>query len=467
MAKKNIIVDSLRALLSGMGDPKRDKLAGSSYDTNIFDDVQLEAMYRTAWLGRKIVDIPADDAFRKGRSWQAKQDQITKIEDEEKRLDVIGKLLLCKKQARLWGGAAIYLGTDDENLEEPINPEALGQGGLRYLTVLSRRELTAGQLEDDPTSPYYNKPAYYQLQTGRDQGLFIHPSRFAVQIGNPVPDPKTAGRNSGWGDSVLQMVYEEIRKTDATSSNIATMVFEANVDVYKVPGLMEKVASAPYRSKVLERYSLANLGKSINRALMLDKEEEFERKNMTFTGLPEILEKFLLLVAGAADIPVTRLLGQSPSGMNSTGEHDMNNYYDRVATIQSLEIDPAISVLNDCLIVSALGKLEKEIFYKWNPLKQMTEKEQAEINKSNADTAEVLTRTGLFMPEEMRQVVGNQFVENGTYPGLADLLKQNDAKRQEFDLGEETEEPEIDPATGEAIDAQQAAVPSTNKRQPQ
>lgn len=438
------VTDSLRAVMTGMGDPNRDKVASASYIVNILDDVQLEAVYRTAWLARKIVDIPANDAFRKGRAWQASQEQITKIEDEEKRLDVIGKLLQCKKLARLWGGAAIYLGTDDSDLSQPINPEKIGLGGLKYLTVLSKRDIRAEPLEDDPTSPYYNQPRGYRLQSGSQQNLFIHPSRFVVQIGNSIPDSKIAGVNVGWGDSVLQTIYDEIRKTDATSSNIATLVFEANVDVFHVPNLMEKVAGKAYRDKLLERYNLANLGKSTTRALILDAEEQYERKSVAFAGLPDILDKFLLLVAGAADIPVTRLLGQSPAGMNSTGEHDMNNYYDRVATIQSLEIDPAISIMNDCLIVSALGSLDKEIFYKWNPLKQMNEKEQSDINLSNARTAELLLSTGLFTPHELRKVVGNQFIENGTYPGLADVLVE--PKDEEFtnslDLGSEEKTPE-------------------------
>lgn len=109
---------------------------------------------------------------------------------------------------------------------------------------------------------------------------------------------------------------------------------------------MEHLSSAVYRGKLIDRFTLANIGKSVSKALIVDSDEEYERKQIAFTGLPDVLQQFLILVSGAADIPLTRLLGQSPSGLNSTGEHDMKNYYDRITAIQTLEIGPALHNLD-------------------------------------------------------------------------------------------------------------------------
>ena len=43
-----------------------------------------------------------------------------------------------------------------------------------------------------------------------------------------------------------------------------------------------------------------------------------------------MVRTFLQVAAGAADIPVTRLLGQSPAGLSATGESDTRNYYDMI-----------------------------------------------------------------------------------------------------------------------------------------
>lgn len=79
--------DSLRSVVAGLGDPLRDKMAMTTYGLTFIDDLQLAAIYKSNWLGRKIVDVPAMDSIRKGRDWQADQDQIELIEAEEKRLD--------------------------------------------------------------------------------------------------------------------------------------------------------------------------------------------------------------------------------------------------------------------------------------------------------------------------------------------------------------------------------------------
>lgn len=413
--------DTLQSLVAGLGDPMRDKMASAIYGAQFLDDVQLANIYRSNWLGRKIVDIPAMDAVRKGRDWQAEQDQIELIEAEENRLGLWPKLLEAKIKARLWGGAALFIGTGDADLMEPLNPQRIGKQGIKYLTVLSRRDVTAGEIDQDVLSEYFGRPAYYEVTGSSTVSMVrVHPSRMAVFIGSPHGDRLLAmGANQGWGDSVIEAVYTALKNADATAANIASLVFEANVDVVQIPDLMTHLSSGPdYSSRLTARFSLAAMMKGINRMLMLDADEKYERKQVTFATLPEVMQSFLQMAAGAADIPATRLLGQAPAGMSATGESDMNNYYDRISSIQNLEMTPAIYRLDECLIRSALGARPPEIFYSWAPLKQMTEKELAEIGKMNAETASTLTNTGIFMPQELRTVVTNQMVESGFYPGL-------------------------------------------------
>jgi phage-related protein (TIGR01555 family) len=190
---------------------------------------------------------------------------------------------------------------------------------------------------------------------------------------------------------------------------------------------MASLGDPDYARRLIERFTLAASAKGINRALVLDKDEEYDRKEISFATLPEVMQSFLQMAAGAADIPVTRLLGQSPAGMSATGESDMLNYYDRLSSIQSLEMTPALYRLDECLIRSALGTRPPEIFYSWSPLKQMTEKELAEIGKLHAETANILKSAGIYTAEELRRVVTTQLVEAGFYPGLDQVVGEEDA----------------------------------------
>ena len=112
--------DSLRSLITGMGDPNVDKSAAVFYGNLILSDNQLHNAYRNTWLAKKIVNIPALDALRKWRDWQAEQTQITLIEKEEKRLGLQQKMLQCKTLARLWGGAVIFIG-DGTDAAQPLS----------------------------------------------------------------------------------------------------------------------------------------------------------------------------------------------------------------------------------------------------------------------------------------------------------------------------------------------------------
>ena len=343
------IRDRLQNLVANLG-TDRDKAASTFYATPMLDDQQLSNMYRGAWLPRKIVDIPALDACREWRGWQASSDQIEKIEAEEKRLAVQQKVQEALTKARLFGGAAIYIGTGDRDPTLPLNAEAIKRTGLKRLTVLTRRKLSATQVEQDIDSDRYGKPAAYTLPGG----VVIHPSRLVIFLGNPHPDTElVAGAEFGWGDSVLLAIVDAIKNSDSTAANIASLVFEAKVDVISIPEFMEKMGDPVFEKQMLERLRLAAMAKGINGALLLDTLETYSQKTANFASLTDILMAFLQIVCGAADMPMTRLVGTSPGGLGSNGAGELINYYDGIRASQKLIIGPAMSVMcsNGCTVV--------------------------------------------------------------------------------------------------------------------
>lgn len=430
--------DSLRSLVSGMGDPGRDKLASVFHGLTVLSDEQLVTSYRSSWMIRKAVDIPAKDALRKGRDWQAEQKDITLIEAEEKRLGVIPKLLECKTKARLFGGAAIVIGDGSADYSEPFDFEHVKKNGIKYLTVMTRLNLSAGQLSIDPESEWFDKPEYYTLDSVEGRHMTVHPSRMVVMIGAPHPDPRLAtGHTTGWGDSVVQVIYDQIMRADSVDANIASLVFEANVDSFGIPDFMDQIGTEEYRKRFLDRMMLADVGKSITRSIVHDSAETYNRNTISFTGLSDVKKQAVLMVSGAVDIPLTRFLGQTPSGLSTTGEGDMKNYYDQVQSIQELEITPAIWRLDEALIRSALGARPDDIFYNWSPLEQLNEAQQAEVGHKCAQAAEILSRIGVFSSEELREAVANQLVENGFYPGLGEIMKQTGEFNPDLGGGDE------------------------------
>lgn len=429
-------LDTLYNLVSAMGTTK-DKVTHSQYLVNELTQQQLEAAFRGDWVARKAVVIPAKDATRAWRSWQASDQQIEKIEAEEVRLGLQRKLYKAMVKARLYGGAALLMGIGDEAPDLPLDPEKVTQGGLRYLHALSRYELgTSGQLDRDVNSPYFGRPTHYVLRSaGLANEVKVHPSRVIPFLGNEVLDATTgsASANEGWGDSVLQAVDDAIKNVGLTSQGIAQLVHESKIDIIKMPGLMADVTTSEYRSRVLDRFQLANVAKSTVNTLLLDKDEEWQRINANFSTLPDILKVYLLIASGAVDIPATRFIGQSAVGLGATGEGDARNYYDSVNSDQNNELTPALAPLDDVLIRSATGGRDASIYFTWNSLWQVDPKVRADTDYVRAQTFKIDVDAGLEDPEVLKVARRNQLIEDGTYPGIESAIDENGGTEGELD----------------------------------
>ena len=426
-------IDSLKNFVANLG-TDRDKASASHYHTPTMTDIELLNAYRGSWLPRKIVDIPALDATRKWRNWQAGKDQINAIEAEEKRLGVRGKVLDAMTKARLFGGSGIYIsikGERDPSL--PLSPEKVERNGIDFLTVIQRRELTPEDIGRDPAMPDYGKPTMYTV-TSNTGITRIHPSRIVRFVGAEHPDEQLAdGVSHGWGDSILMAAYEAVRNADATTANIASLIFEAKVDVLGIPGLTEIMADRASRDLLVERAQLTAMIKGNNGMLIRDAEETYDTKTQSFSNLDSIANLFMQVVSGAADIPMTRLFGQSPGGLNASGESDLRNYYDRVQSLQELEITPAMSILDECLIRSALGSRPDGVHYVWASLWQTTEKERSESGKRAAETVKILADTRLFPDDMLSMAAENMLIELSVMPGLEAARSEYDAANPEGD----------------------------------
>lgn len=432
------IGDGLSNVLSGLGGT-RDKAAANSWGFVELSREQLSNAYRGDGLSRKVVDAPAFDMVREWRAWQAEKDQIEDIEAEETRLNIRAKVKQAHILARLYGGAGIVLGIGTDDPMEPLDErriDRIGAGELRWAHVMHRHELVASELRRDPEDEWFREPTYYQFSDTGGQMWRVHPSRVVRFLGNECPDLTLSPH--GWGDSILQSVNEALQNASATIGGIASLVQEAKVDVFKVPGLMENLATKEYSNLLVNRFETANSIKSIINGLVLDAEEEYEQKQISFSNLPEIIREYLQIVSGVSDIPATRLLGQAPGGLNSDGESALRNYYDRIRAEQTLTVGPALSRLDEVLIRSATGQRDDSVHYLWNPLYQLDEKEQMEVEKGRSETFGKYATMGLVPSGVLAKAIENSLIESGRFPGI-------EAAYEEF--GEETEA--FDPNAGD------------------
>ncbi|MES2339313.1 MAG: DUF1073 domain-containing protein [Pseudomonadota bacterium] len=434
-------VDTLKNLTAAIG-TRRDKRTHSFYDLpNTLTRVELENMFRSSWVAKRIVRTPADDMTR---AWvELSWDDSDEDEASTRAVAVAEKTFGLRQLVneaiswgRLYGGAGIIFdikGQEDWSL--PLDLSTVGKGMLRSLHVLDRWRLAAtGELDYDRRSSNYGYPMFYTISDQGDPRFRVHWSRIVRFGGEPLPYFLLT-QNAYWPDSVLQHVSDVIRDYDATMAGIASLVYEANVDIITSPKLANTLAEKNGMQKIADRYLLMAQTKSINHMMLLDggngtKDsvgETYAQKTTAFTGLKDVAEKFMINVSGAADIPLTRLFGQSPAGLTATGESDIRNYYDRVSADQESKLRPALERIYEVLVRSTLGNMPENFAMFFKPLWQMSDKEAAEIEKFRAERDKMYVEMG-SVPEH---VVTGELLEQETYRNLTqedvDLVKKAEA----------------------------------------
>lgn len=408
--------DGLENVVAGLG-TDRDKRSYSVWaDPRVLTRMELENMYRGSWLAKKIVNAVADDMTRE---WlhimfddDSEESQFA-VEQAEKRFGVKRKVNEGLKWARLYGGAMIIIGTRDKDLSKPLDVKSVRKGDLRYLHVVDRwRVSPAGSLNRDLESPNFGMPDSYVIAESTVQ---VHHSRVIRFNGQKLPYFAWL-RNAMWDDSELQHVMDSLMNCDTTTQAIATMLFESNVDVVKSEGLADVLAMKNGEAILTKRFQVAAVLKSFNRMLLLDGNESYEKKSSSFANLDKVLEKFMIDVCGAADIPMTRLFGQSAAGLSATGDNDVRNYYDMVSAKQEAELRPQMEYLYEVMVRSELGAMPDDFRFDFNGLWQLSETEQATVEKTRAERDQIYVGLGV-VPEHL---VARDLKERGTYRNMTD-----------------------------------------------
>ncbi|NIR95684.1 MAG: DUF1073 domain-containing protein, partial [Gammaproteobacteria bacterium] len=99
-------------------------------------------------------------------------------------------------------------------------------------------------------------------------------------------------------------------------------------------------------SLIQARMQLLDMSRSDVRAVVLDAEgEEFSRQNFNWAGIKDPFTIMMLRLSSAARIPVTVLMGQSPAGMDATGESDIRWFYDQTEAHREKYFEPKLREL--------------------------------------------------------------------------------------------------------------------------
>lgn len=414
------VTDGIENLVAGLGNA-RDKRSYTNYQQVIQkSQPELDNIFRGSWLAKRVVNTIPEDMVRE---WvYVKFDDTQKenqkvIEKIEKKLSVKAKIKEALSWSRLYGGSVIVIGikgqTSPEAFMQPLNIAAIKKDQLQSLHVMDRWRVTGSpELTKDLGSLNFGLPEYYVLA---ESSVRIHHTRVIRFNGDKVPY-FAWHKNGRWDDSSLQHVFDSLLNADTSTQSVSSMLFEATVDVISVENLAEIISSKNGESNIVKRFQLASLMKSINRVLLIDGKETFTKHQINFSNIDKIIDKFMDDVCGATEIPRTRLFGQSPGGMQSTGQGELRNYYDMISNKQQLELAPQLEYLYMIIAMSGLGSLPDDFEIIFNPLWQLSETEQATVDKTNSERDKAYLEMGVIN----EGVIARELKEKGIYRTMTD-----------------------------------------------
>lgn len=355
------------------------------------------------------VTAPAIGTRKDGNDGNDLQQSVTKNLDEIGTLAALRKAL-CYKRA--YGGSGILIGANDyaTDLREPLDLEAVRS--LDWLTVLEPRELIPRYYYNNPRAPKFGEPAIYQLMPFASgapvDGSFqtdtveIHESRLIIFNGARVSRLQAASGVQGWGDSVLTRVINSLQQYRTSLKSAAILLSDFSQAVMKVKGLADLIAQDGPHALVQKLVGI-DMARSVIRAMVVDADgEDFERKATPMGGFAETVDRLATALAADADMPLTLLFGMSPAGMNATGASDIRFFYDRVSSIQELEVAPAILRLVEIALM-AQGEDPDTTPHavRFKSLWQPTELEIAQAHLAQANADGVYLTNQVVSPEEM------------------------------------------------------------------
>ena len=350
-----------------------------------------DELYTHNGIANKIISAPAEDALASGfRVMEGEQESDANgalgsvLED----LDVDKQFATALSWDRLYGGAAILmLANDGGTLEDPLDEGRIKN--IERLEVYTPEDISFTQdyLYADPFDPNYGKPQYYTIVGSLGNSFLVHESRLLLSHGATISNYYRRRRN-GWGGTVFEQVQEHIGRYIEGLRLALAALSRLSQGVMKLAGMKDVMMNENGERILQERLQLIDMYRHLENTIALGVDDSFELKNLTLSGIKEIVELFQDALSSATSIPATVLFGRSPQGMSATGKSDMENYYNMVVRIQKRTLRPNLMRL--VYLISLASDYSVSLPENWhiefNPLWNASEHEIAEVEKLKADT---------------------------------------------------------------------------------
>ena len=363
---------------------------------------------------RKFAETLAKEMTRKwititSKGDDDKTDKISKIIDAMDRLKVKEHFRTMAEYDSLYGRGQLFpefklksgplSSEDEEELKTPLVMASakIGKGSLQGFRAIEPvwTYPSAFNAQNPLAADYYKPTAWYVMNKT------VHRTRLLTFVSRPVPDLLKASYNFG-GLSMSQMAEPYVNNWLRTRDSISDMIHSYSTSGIKT-NLQNFMADPNDSSELVSRAEAFTLFRDIKGLFMIDKDsEEFFQYNTPLSGLGELQEQAQGQQCMVSNLPPLVLFGVAPSGLNASGQGEMEVFYNYVKGQQETLYRDPLNTTIEIIQLSEFGVIDPDITFDFVPLKEMTAKEISDINKTNSDSDVAMVNAGILSPEESR-----------------------------------------------------------------
>ncbi len=384
----------------------------------------LSQAYVELGLVQAICDIPVDDALRGGveiKSDQLEPEQIEELQVSLDRDDDLNTVGQAAKWNRLFGGAGIMILTDSDP-EEEFRIEEVDEDSKLEFRAVDMWELFWDKQNTEGYDPAIQSQnfTYYSYY-----GEKVHKSRVMRLKGLTAPS-FIRPRLRGWGFSVVEILVRSINQYLKSSALAFEVLDEFKLDIYKIKNLVNTLLSPNGQQKIQERVQLASWQKNYQNALVMDSEDDFDHKQLSFSGLAETMVQIRMQVASDMRMPLTKLFGISASGFNS-GEDDLEVYNAMVESQVRNKLKYDILRVCEIKCQKLFGFVPDDLSLSFKPLRMLSAEQEENVKTQKFTRILQAKQAGELSTVEFRDAC-NKDELLGITLDTDELLDPNDGK---------------------------------------
>lgn len=350
-------------------------------------------------LIQKLISQPVDDAFKGGiiiKSNMIDNDDIADINNYIENNNILEKIKETIKWGRLFGGSGLVINVS-QKADEELDFNKINKFSKIDFYPADCWELNMQYYQQNPSIKLLDDVPY------NFYGEKLHKSRVLTFIGRQAPS-FFRRQFLGWGMSEVERLVASFNQFLKNNEIGFELMDECKIDIYSIEGFKNSLMMADGEEKIEKQVQLTNQLKNFLNAIVMDSNDKFEQKTMSFAGISDMMKENRMILASDLNMPITKLFGVSSTGFNA-GDDDIENY-NLMLESEIRNKSRQLIMQTYKIIIKHLKDIDVEdLSLEFKPLRILTAEQEENVKNQKLNRILAIFSSGLMEVREAKEEI--------------------------------------------------------------